>query len=708
MPPVSNALHSFLNSCKTREQLKQAHAHILKHDPSFEGPALDHLLSSYARAHLPYAKNLLGLLPHPAPFHYNSLIRALSVSKHPQRSISLFRQMLLRGTRPNNFTYPFLVKSCTEASSIRSGVMVHTHVLKSGLEIDPYIQSALIHMYAGAKEIESAWKVFDGCSDRQTVCWNSMLDGCVKLGEMSQARVLFQRMECKDVVSWNTMINGWVILGELDEARELFAQMPERNVVSWNSMLAGHVKCGDVQGACKVFVEMPQRDIVSWNTMLACYAQSGHSNEALELFDEMKSAGMMPTDATFVSLLSACAHLGALDKGKRLHDYIDRNNIEISTILATALVDMYAKCGSIVRAREIFYGIEKKDLLAWNTMIAGMAMHGYAEDALGLFSEMTESGTMPDDITFVVALSACSHAGMVEEGRCLLDSMQKKYGIDPKVEHYGCVVDLLARSGLLEAAMELTRAMPMEPNAPALGALLGGCRIHENNIKVAENVGKHLLNIQPNQSGRYVLLSNIYATVNRWEDARNVRSMMLANGVAKIPGLSMIELKGVLHQFVAGDQSHPETEKIYWKLAEISGRLKVEAGYLPDTKQVLLDIEEEEKENALSFHSEKLAIAFALLNASPDETIRVVKNLRPLYRVFSHFAQISGTDSRAALGMTESHCSYLLLGISCTARHSGIEVCFIGEPLGFNVTSSKMQFISQHVETGMTGFTIGH
>ncbi|XP_039141221.1 pentatricopeptide repeat-containing protein At1g08070, chloroplastic-like [Dioscorea cayenensis subsp. rotundata] len=619
-----------LPESKNLGHLKQAHAHILKHFPSFQCSSfhlLHPLLSSYACAHLRSALNLLALLPHPTPFLFNSLIRSLSVSNHPHHSVVLFRQMLHLGPRPNNFTYPFLVKSCTAALSFRCGVMVHTHVVRSGLEIDPYIQSALICMYAGCKDVDSARKVFDGCSDWQTVCWNSMLDGYVKLGEIGQARVLFDRMGCKDVISWNTMINGLAILGELDDAQELFSQMPDRNVVSWNSMLAGHVKCGDVQGACKVFKEMPQRDIVSWNTMLACYAQSGHSSQALKLFDRMKSVGMKPTDATIVSLLSACAHLGALDQGRRLHDYIDGNNIELSTILATALVDMYAKCGSFAQAWQIFHGIEQKDLLAWNTMMAGMAMHGYAEDALRLFCEMTENGTMPDDITFVVILSACSHAGMVKEGRCLLNSMKEKYGIDPKLEHYGCVIDLLARSGLLEEAMELTRAMPMEPNAPAWGALLGGCRIHEN-IKIAEDVGKRLLNIQPSHSGRYVLLSNIYATVNRWEDARNVRSMMIANGVAKIPGLSMIELKGAVHQFVAGDQSHPETQKIYSKLAEIFDRLKVEAGYLPDTKQVLLDIEEEEKENALFFHSEKLAIAIGLLYTSPDETIRVVKNLR--------------------------------------------------------------------------------
>lgn len=510
---------------------------------------------------------------------------------------------------------------------MRVGTVVHNHIVKLGLELDSYVQSALIHMYACGKDLDAARQLFDKCSERDVVSWNSMIDGYVKCGELEQARLLFERMECRDVVSWNTMINGYGILGDLSETRKLFDEMPRRNLVSWNSMLAAYSKCGDVGGARRTFDEMPQRDVVSWNAMLTCYSQSGKPNEALALFDEMQAIGIKPTEATIVSLLSACAHLGALEQGARLHSYIKDHKIALNTILSTALVDMYTKCGSLACATEVFYAIEYKDVLAWNTIIAGMAMHGYAKEAHQLFSQMQEAGVRPDDITFVAVLGACSHVGMVNEGRRLLHCMSNTYKIDPKVEHYGCVIDLLARAGLLEEAIELIETMPVEPNANAWGALLGGCRIH-GNIDIGERVGKRLLELQPQHSGRYVLLSNIYSASNRWDDARKVRNLMRAKGVTKLPGLSMIELKGIVHQFMAGDRLHPESDDIYQKLSEISKQLKISVGYLPDTKQVLFDIEEEEKEDALSVHSEKLAIAFGLIHTDPNSTIRIVKNLR--------------------------------------------------------------------------------
>ncbi|XP_020247385.1 pentatricopeptide repeat-containing protein At1g08070, chloroplastic-like [Asparagus officinalis] len=602
---ISQDLHHFrplLKSCENPTHLNQIHAQILKQFPNLQYPPI---------------------------FQYNVLIRGLAAGKSPVKALSLYRSLLQTQTRPNNFTFPFLLKACSSSSSlVPSGLSLHAHIVRTGLDSDPYIQSSLIHMYAAvAKDVKSAQKVFDLCSVHQTVCWNSMLDGLVKCGEIELARLVFDRMGCRDIVSWNTMINGYSLVGDLKLAREVFDKMPCKNLVSWNSILGGYNKCGDVEGALRVFREMPHRDVVSWNTMLACYAQSGNCDEAFELFDEMQHSGVKPTDATVVSMISVCAHLGALERGEWVHKFIKENKIELNTILATTLVDMYAKCGEISRAYQIFYAIVDKDFLAWNAIIAGVAVYGQAREALRLLDEMRESGSVADDMTFAAVLSACSHAGMVKEGKYLLDCMKVTYGVEPKVEHYGCVIDLLARKGLLDEAVLLMESMPMEPNAPVWGALLGGCRIHGNS-GVADDVGRRLLSLQPKHSGRYVLLSNIYASINRWEDASKIRSMMTNKGISKIPGTSMIELKGILHKFVAGDQSHPESKKIYQKFIEVSERLKVEVGYSPDTKQVLLDIEEEEKGHILSVHSEKLAISFGLLHTGLGATIRIIKNLR--------------------------------------------------------------------------------
>uniref|UniRef100_A0A1D1XLS4 Pentatricopeptide repeat-containing protein At2g29760, chloroplastic n=1 Tax=Anthurium amnicola TaxID=1678845 RepID=A0A1D1XLS4_9ARAE len=629
---AGHPVRTLLDSCRSARHLKETHAHFMKEDPApFGSSASSLLLSSYAvspHGDMAYASRLFTCLRSPSIFSWNCMIRGLSAGRKPEEAVSFYSEMLRRGFRPNKYTFPFVIKACTGSSLIRCGVSVHTHAVKSGLESDPYIQSTLIHMYADGKDLGGARKLFDQCSERDVVSWNSMIDGYVKCGELDIARAVFDRMVCRDVISWNTMINGYALLGDLAGARDLFERMPHRNMVSWNSMLAGHAKCGDVEGTYRIFSEMPQRDVVSWNAMLACYAQSGQSNEALALFNEMRRAYITPTDATIVSLLSACAHLGALDQGEHVHAYMRDHMIEINTVLGTALVDMYAKCGSIHRAKEIFRALEHRDVLAWNTIIAGLAIHGHAREALQLFDEMTENEMRPDDITFVAVLSACSHSGMVDKGRQLLDLMSTMYGIDPKVEHYGCLIDLLARSGQFEEAMDVIGNMPMEPNANAWGALLGGCRIH-GNVNVGEGVGKHLLNLQPKHSGRYVLLSNIYATASRWDEARRVRNLMDDKGVAKLPGLSMIELEGVVHQFTVADRTHLMTDDIYQKLSEILKRLKTEVGYSPDTKQVMFNVEEEEKEHALSVHSEKLAVAFGLLCMKDCTTaIRVVKNLR--------------------------------------------------------------------------------
>lgn len=223
--------------------------------------------------------------------------------------------MLQSGLKPDHMTYPFVIKACNESSVTWFGLLVHTHVVKSGFECDSYIVSSLIHLYANGKDLGAAKQLFNLCSDRDVVSWNAMIDGYVKRGEMGHARMVFDRMVCRDVISWNTMINGYAIVGKIDEAKRLFDEMPERNLVSWNSMLSGFVKCGNVEEAFGLFSEMPCRDVVSWNSMLACYAQCGKPNEALALFDQMRAVGVKPTEATVVSLLSACAHLGALDKG---------------------------------------------------------------------------------------------------------------------------------------------------------------------------------------------------------------------------------------------------------------------------------------------------------------------------------------------------------------------------------------------------------
>ncbi|XP_015695447.2 pentatricopeptide repeat-containing protein At5g66520-like [Oryza brachyantha] len=361
--------------------------------------------------------------------------------------------------------------------------------------------------------------------------------------------------------------------------------------------------------------------------MVNAYVQAGDGREALGLFTRMQAEGVSPDDTVLVGVLAACAQLGVLEQGKWVHGYLKANNKRISVFLGTALVDMYAKCGELQLGMEVFKGMKEKNVLAWTTMIKGLAMHGRGSEALMLFAQMESLGVKPDDIAFIGALCACTHTGLVDKGRELFNSMVRKYGIRPKIEHYGCMVDLLARNGLLNEAREMVEKMPMKPDALIWGALMAGCRFHKS-VELAEYVVKHWIELEPDKSGAYVLLSNIYAASGRHASAREIRHLMREKGVEKTPGCSTVEIRGVIHQFIVGDLSHPLIEEILAKWDEIDSRIRLEEGYVPDKKEVLLDIEEEEKEDALSRHSEKMAIAFAFINTSDDMPIRIVKNLR--------------------------------------------------------------------------------
>ncbi|KAJ0974875.1 hypothetical protein J5N97_016840 [Dioscorea zingiberensis] len=497
-------------------------------------------------------------------FFHNALIRAYARASSPCSSIPLFSDLLRSGLLPDSHTFSFILKACSLVPARLTGLSAHALAVKLGLDFDLFVNNALIHFHS--------------------------------------------------------------VTGTVSDARGLFDRSPQRDSVSYNSMISAYARVGDLSSARELFDEMPTRDVISWSAMIAGYAQGGRSKEALRLFTQMQAEGFAPGGKTLVSLLAACAHMGALEQGKWVHGYLRSNGIKIDVFLGTALIDMYAKCGEVDLGLEVFDEMPKKNLMAWTTMIKGLGMHGRGVEALKLFSEMERSGVVPDDIAFIGALCACTHAGLVDRGRHIFDSMTRSYGIIPKVEHYGCMVDLLARNGLLNEAKEIVESMPMKPDASVWGAFMAGCRFHRN-VELAEYAVKHLIQLEPDTSGVYVLLANIYAASGRHADAKMVRYLMKKKRIEKTPGCTLVEIQGTVHQFLVGDSSHPRIEDILVKWDEIEGQIRSE-GYVPNKKEVLLDINEDEKDDALSRHSEKLAIAFALISTEAGATIRLVKNLR--------------------------------------------------------------------------------
>ncbi|CAK7336866.1 unnamed protein product [Dovyalis caffra] len=366
-----------------------------------------------------------------------------------------------------------------------------------------------------------------------------------------------------DLYVMNSLTHGYLVSDLLTDAYRVFDESSQRDVVSYNVLIDGFVKSGDVVKARELFDLMPVKDSVSWNTIIAGCAKGEYCEDAIELFDFMVDLEIKPDNIALVSTLSACAQLGELEKGKKVHDYIESNAIKVDSFLSTGLVDLYSKCGCIDVALNIFELSLDKNLFTWNAMLVGLAMHGYGELLLEYFSRMIESGLKPDGISILGVLVGCSHGGLVDEARKLFDEMESVYGVPREPKHYGCMADLLGRAGLIKEVTEMIKDMPRGGDISAWSGLLGGCRIH-GDVEIAEKAAKHLMELKPDDGGVYSILANVYANAERWEDVVNIRRSLSSNRVVKkSPGYSLIQLDGFVHGFIAGDSLHSESDKIY-------------------------------------------------------------------------------------------------------------------------------------------------
>ncbi|KAH7656396.1 TPR-like protein [Dioscorea alata] len=501
--------------CRSLRTLKQIHGLMVVRGFLSDPSALRELIFCSAIS-LPgamyYALQLFDRIPDPDLFIWNTIIRGAAHTTTPLDAISLFARMERSFARPNKLTFPFLLRASSKLSSPFLGSQFHAKIVKFGFETDIFTKNALINLHANCGDLAVASSLFDDIARKDVVAWSSLVAGYAKRGQLDVARQLFDEMPCKDLVSWNVMITGYVKQGDMQNARELFDEVPQRDVVSWNAMIAGYVRCGSLK-------------------------------EAMKVFEEMHQAGERPDEVTMLSLLSACADSGALDVGEKIHQsileiYPRSTNLSIS--LGNVLIDMYAKCGSIDNAFKVFRGMREKDVSTWNSIIGGLAFHGHAEESISLFEEMRKKSTKPNDITFVSVLVACSHAGMVEDGREYFKLMRTEYGIEPNVKHYGCMVDILGRAGHLEEAFGFVKDMKFEPNAIVWRTLLGACRIH-GNVELGECANEELLKLRKGASGDYVLLSNIYASMGEWDGVEKVRKLMDDRGVSKEAGCAQIE-----------------------------------------------------------------------------------------------------------------------------------------------------------------------
>lgn len=595
---------------------------------------------------------------------WTSLICGYARKNWHKEALSLFFQMVEEGIKPNEVTMVSVISACAELGDSNLGEKISSYAEASGLTFNTILVNALVDMYMKCGATNKAKRLFDECVDKNLVLYNTVLSNYVQLGKVNEALdvlceminmgpkpdkvtmlsaisssaelsefrfgrqchayVLRNGLEIWDNIG-NSLIDMYTKCGMQEWACRMLDQMPNKNIVSWNSLLAGFARNGDIESAKEVFEDMPERDLVSWNSMIGALVQQSLFRKVIELFNSMQNEGITPDKVTMLSIASACGYLGALDLAKWTYNYIQKVGIQCDMRLSTSLVDMLARCGDPNNAMKVFRMMKERDVSSWTAAIGAMTMEGNGEQAIELFNEMLSQGVKPDEIVYAGVLTACSHSGLVEQGMHIFKSM-KKHGMIPHIIHYGCIVDLLGRAGLLDEVLDFIKSMPLEPNDVIWSAFLAACRVHKDQ-EMAALAADMLSKSAKEKTGIQVLLSNIYASVGKWDDVAKVRTHMKEKGMKKNPGSSSIEVNGAVYEFTSGDESHPENALTASMLEEMKCRLG-EAGYLPDLTNVLLDVDEREKEFLLGRHSEKLAIAFGLISSGQGLPIRVVKNLR--------------------------------------------------------------------------------
>ncbi|KAL8225270.1 hypothetical protein R6Q57_017827 [Mikania cordata] len=675
-PILSSAVHinrydhllTSLSVSVSLSHLKQIHTQILRLGLDRSNSLIIKLVLSACTLSSPsfdYALSVFYQMHNPKPHLSNKLLRELSRSIKPEKAFLAYVWMREQGLVIDSYSLPPLLKASTRVLALNEGMELHGFASKMNFVSDPFVQTGLVAMYSACENIDDARLMFDKMPERDIVAWNVMIDGYCGCGRYNNVLPLIEEMkrsnvkpdekifstvvsacgragslefgkafhqfiiENRVVVDYNlqsALVIMYASCGSMDMATNMFRNLSPQNIVVSTAMITGYSKAGQIEAARVIFDQMAEKDLICWSAMISGYAEGGQPQKALQLFDKMLTSGVKPDQITILSVVSACANLGALDNAIKIQSYIDENRLSGVLPVNNALIDMYAKCGELDRAKQVFARMRKLNVITWSSMIMAYAVHGDAINALDLFQEMKSQKVEPNSVTFVGLLYACSHAGLIAEGRKIFASMVNNYNITPKREHYGCMVDLYGRANLLKEALEVIEQMPMAPNVVIWGSLMSACRIY-NEAELGEFAAKQVLELYPYHDGAHVFLSNIYAKERKWENVGAIRKLMQNKGVVKQQGCSRIELDGEIHEFLTADKDHACVNEIYEKLGAVVSELEV-AGYIPNMSCVLVDLDEEEKTKALLWHSEKLALSFGLLTQKRGSCIRIIKNLR--------------------------------------------------------------------------------
>ncbi|EFJ29795.1 hypothetical protein SELMODRAFT_90123 [Selaginella moellendorffii] len=680
---------SVLGACSSLAQGREIHNRVFYSGlDSFQSLA-NALVTMYARfGSVGDAKRMFQSLQTRDETSWNAVILAHSQSGDWSGALRIFKEMKC-DVKPNSTTYINVISGFSTPEVLPEGRKIHAEIVANGFDTDLVVATALINMYGKCGSSHEAREVFDKMKKRDMVSWNVMIGCYVLNGDFHEALELYQKLDMEgfkrtkatfvsilgacssvkalaqgrlvhshilergldsEVAVATALVNMYAKCGSLEEARKVFNAMKNRDAVAWSTLIGAYASNGygkDARKARKVFDRLGSRDTISWNAMITTYVQNGCAVAAMKIFREMTgAAGLKPDAVTFIAVLEACASLGRLSEVKALHAQISESELESNVVVTNTLINMYARCGSLEEAERLFAAAKEKTVVSWTAMVAAFSQYGRYAEALDLFQEMDLEGVKPDDVTYTSILFVCTHGGSLEQGWRYFTDMAELHALAPTADHFAAMVDLLGRSGRLFDAKELLESMPFEPDPVAWMTFLTACRIH-GKLELGEAAAERVYELDPSSTAPYIAMSNIYAAHGMWEKVASVRKKMEERGLKKLPGLSFIEVDGKLHEFSSGGKYHPRTDEICEELTRLHGLMRA-AGYVPDTKAVLHDVSEGEKETMLLYHSEKMAIAFGLVSSrGSGEPIRVVKNLRvcsDCHTATKFIARIAGRD----------------------------------------------------------------
>ncbi|KAL3634463.1 hypothetical protein CASFOL_021517 [Castilleja foliolosa] len=608
---------------------------------------------------------------------FSSFLTPATIATAPESFIALCTQGRLKQAFNAHFSLIFsdpplishLIKACVEPGhrSIPVARQLHSIIITGGFSNLKFVSNHLVNAFIKLGSLETALKLFDKMPDKNIMSYNIVIGGYIQNAQLGPAMEVFKNMGQRNSATWNAVITGMINYEFNDQGLRLFQEMRmdgflsdaytlgsvlracagmkdlikgkqvhcysvrsglELNPVVGRSTAHMYMRCGSLTEGELVIKQMPVLDIVAFNTLIAGRVQNGCPTGALDLYRMMKVSGLRPDKITFASTITSCSDLSTLGQGQQIHAEVVKTGSLSVVAVISSLISMYSRCGCLDDAMKIFEekkGVEN-DLVLWSSMISAYGFHGKGKEAIELFKKMALNGIEANEVTFLSLLYACSHCGLKDEGLEYFDLMVNKYKLKPETKHYTCIVDLLGRTGRLDEAEHLIRSMPVKPDKITWKTLLSACRIHKN-ADMAKRIADEIIKIDPLDSASYILLSNAQASAKRWEGVLDIRKRMRGKMVKKEPGISWFELRNEVYRFSMGDKSHPRSDEIESYLNDLMDEIR-SRGYVPDKGVFMHDMDLEENEYNLVHHSEKLAVAFALMSTPESVPIRIMKNLR--------------------------------------------------------------------------------